>query len=155
MQSPTDTADREIVFERTLNAPRELVYKVWTNPGDLAKWFGPEGFATETHVLDFRVGGEWRFMMHGPDGTDYPNKAIYLEIVENERLVYDQGEVEGPPWFRVTVTFGEAGPGKTALRMQMVFPTREARDEVLEKYGAIEGGIQTVNRLEALLATLQ
>ena len=84
----TGTADREIVATRLFDAPRDLVFMMWTDPNHIAQWWGPRGFTTTTLEMDLRPGGIWRFIMHGPDGRDYPNRVIYLEIVPLERLVY-------------------------------------------------------------------
>ena len=83
--------DREIIMTRAFAAPRELVWKAWTNPKHIKAWWGPNGFTTTNLEVDVRPGGVWRFIMHGPDGTDYPNKIVYAEIVMPERLVYDHG----------------------------------------------------------------
>lgn len=77
-----DTADREIVISRLIHAPRELVFKVWTDPKHVAHWWGPNGFTNTIHEMDVRPGGVWRFIMHGPDGVDYPNKIVYKEVVK-------------------------------------------------------------------------
>ncbi|MCX6020664.1 MAG: SRPBCC family protein [Chloroflexi bacterium] len=150
-----ETADREIVVTRLLNAPRALVFKVWTDPNHVPQWWGPTGFTTTVHEMDVRPGGVWRFIMHGPDGVDYDNKIIYVEIVEPERLVYDhRGEDEGDGVvFRTTVTFENQGD-KTLLTMQAVFPTAAARDHAAREYGAIEGGQQTIDRLAEYLANM-
>jgi uncharacterized protein YndB with AHSA1/START domain len=146
------TADREIVITRLLNAPRELVFQAWTDPEHVDKWWGPTGFTNETYEMDVRPGGVWRYMMHGPDGVDYPSKNVFVEVVRPERLVYDHGwDREGAgPDFRATATFEEEG-GKTRLTMRMVFPTAAARDYVVREVKAIEGGNQTVDRLAAYL----
>jgi uncharacterized protein YndB with AHSA1/START domain len=86
---PTSTSDREIVATRVFDAPRELVFQMWTDPQHISNWYGPRGFTTTTHEMDVRPGGVWRHVMHGPDGTDYPNEIVYLEVVKPERLVYD------------------------------------------------------------------
>jgi uncharacterized protein YndB with AHSA1/START domain len=151
----TSTADREIVTTRTFDAPRELVFKMWTDPEHIVQWWGPNGFTTTTYSMDVRPGGVWRFVMHGPDGADYQNKITYLEIVKPERLVYRHGgdvDVE-PVNFETTVTFEEQG-GRTKLTMRGVFPSVAARDHVVKKYGAIEGGNQTLARLEQHLAKM-
>jgi uncharacterized protein YndB with AHSA1/START domain len=69
----TSTADREILITRTFDAPRELVWEAWTNPKHVTHWWGPNGFTTTIEKMDVRVGGVWKHVMHGPDGTDYPN----------------------------------------------------------------------------------
>ncbi len=151
----TSTSDRELVITRVFNAPRELVFKVWTEPQHVAVWWGPNGFKNTIHEMDVKPGGKWRFIMHGPDGTDYPNKIVFEEVVRPERLVFiHSDDVEKDPYqFRSVVTFREIGK-KTEITMKMVFLTREARDYVVEKYGAVEGNKQTMDRLEAYLASM-
>jgi len=149
----TNVSDREIINTRLLNAPRALVFKVWTNPDDIGKWWGPNGFTTTTHEMRVEPGGCWRYIMHGPDGTDYDNRVDYLEVVAPERIVYLHGERENDPnQFHVTVTFDEH-ENKTKLTMRMVLKSPEELERV-KAFGAVEGGIQTINRLEALLAEL-
>ncbi len=148
----TLVGDREIVAVRIFDAPRDLVWKVWTEPEHIAEWWGPKGFTTTTYSMDVRPGGVWRFVMHGPD-RDYQNKITYIEVVKPERLVYKHGgekEVE-PVNFQVTVIFAEQG-GKTRVDMRMVFPSANARDYVIKTYGAVEGMNQTLARLEEYLA---
>jgi uncharacterized protein YndB with AHSA1/START domain len=144
-------ADREIVIERTVNAPRELVWRAWTQADQIAKWWGPNGFTTTIHAMDVRVGGVRRFIMHGPDGTDYPNKIVYREIVKPERLVYDHGDDDDThsSSFRSTVTFVAQGR-KTKVTMRA---SAEARAATV-KFGAIEGGEQTLARLDQHVATM-
>ena len=147
--------DREIVISRVLDAPRELVFAAWTDLRHVSRWWGPRGFTTTTAEMDVRPGGVWRFVMHGPDGVDYPNKIVFLEVARPDRLVYQhagEGETDDVK-FHTTVTFDEQG-GKTKLTLRMVFDTAEARSTVVEKYGAIEGGKQTLERLGEHLATL-
>lgn len=147
--SATGASDREIVLTRVLNAPRELVFRAWSSPEHLARWWGPDGFTTTTYEMQFEPGGVWRYMMHGPDGTDYPNKVAYREIVEPEKIIYDHSDDgTGPIHFQVTATFASEGT-QTRLTMRLVFPTAEARDYVVREYGAIEGGRQTLARLAA------
>jgi uncharacterized protein YndB with AHSA1/START domain len=142
------TADREIVLSRLLNAPRELVFAAWTDPTQVVQWWGPRGFTTTSHEMSVTPGGVWRFVMHGPDGRDYKNKIIFTEVVKPERLVYRQaGEDEHEDVrFHVTVTFQAQGR-KTLLTMRSLFATAQERDEVVTKYGAVEGGKQTLERL--------
>ena len=149
----TSPADREIVTTRVVDAPRERVWKAWTDREQVAQWWGPNGFTNTIHEMDLRPGGVWRFVMHGPDGTDYRNKIIYEEIVKPERLVYNHfsEDVDEPGQFHVTMTFAEQA-GRTVLSMQMLFETAAERDRVVKEYGAIEGGEQTLDRLAAYLA---
>jgi len=145
--------DREIAATRIFDAPRQLVFKMWTDPQHIGRWWGPKGFATTTFHMDVKPGGAWRFVMHGPDGTDYQNKITYVEVVDGERLVYKHGGDKDcePVNFQVTVTFADEGD-KTRLTMRMVFPSAAARDHVIETYGAVDGLNQTLGRFEEQLA---
>jgi len=118
-----------IAGSRVLDAPRELVWKVWTDPKHLAQWWGPDGFRTTTSAYECKPGGVWRFVMHGPDGRDYENRITFDEIVKPERIVYRHGgggDVE-PVQFTTTVTFEELG-GKTRLHVQSVETDGSPRD---------------------------
>ncbi len=103
------TSDREIVFKRVFNAPRELVFRAWTDPKHVKNWWGPNGFTNTIHEMDVRPGGIWRFIMHGTDGVDYPNKMIYDEVVEPERLVcrHFGGKTGDSVLFQMITTFIE------------------------------------------------
>jgi uncharacterized protein YndB with AHSA1/START domain len=150
------TPDREIVLKRMLDAPRDLVFAVWTDPKHVAHWWGPNGFTLTTHEMNMAAGGVWRFIMHGPDGRNYNNKIVFIEVVKPERLVYRHTGEEGtePVRFQVTVTFAERD-GKTELTMRSVFESNEARDAIIKTYGAVEGGKQTLGRLGAYVATIK
>lgn len=151
---PTDTTDREIVQRRTFDAPRELVWKVWTDPNHVGNWWGPRGFTNTIESMEVKPGGQWRFIMHGPDGTDYPNLIVYREVDPPSRLTYAHSdEKDDGIHFFTTVTF-EADGNKTNVTMTAVFPTAEARDYVVENFGAIEGGKQTLDKLGEYLAAL-
>jgi uncharacterized protein YndB with AHSA1/START domain len=149
----TDEDARSIITTRVFDAPRELVFDAWTDPKHLVRWWGPHGFTTTTRSIDVRPGGVWRFVMHGPDGTDYENRITYDEIVRPERLVYRHGGGEDvePVQFHTTVTFEDVG-GKTKVTMRGVFASAEERDRVAQKYGAVEGAKQHLERLAELLA---
>ena len=146
-------ADREIVIERTVNAPREKVWEAWTKAEHIAKWWGPNGFTTTIHEMNVAVGGVWRFIMHGPDGTDYPNKIVYRELVKPERLVYDHSSDDGRDIrdFQSTVTFVALGR-QTKVTLRALFDTKEGHDAAV-KY-AVEGGKQTLRRLDEHLAAM-
>lgn len=148
-----DTGEREIVITRLLNAPREVVWEAWTDPKQVVQWWGPRGFTTTIHEMDVRPGGVWRHTMHGPDGTDYPNKSVFKEVVKPGRIVFSHGggkKGASGVSFEATWTF-EAKGNKTLVTMRSVFPSAEARDYVVKEYGAIEGGKQTLDRLEEQL----
>jgi uncharacterized protein YndB with AHSA1/START domain len=148
------TEDREIVISRTIGAPRELVFEAFTLVRHLSRWWGPEGFTTRTRSFEFRVGGVWDFVMRGPDGTDYQEWITWREIVPPERIALLHGESrDDPNSFESVLTFEPAGD-RTRIVMRTVFPTRELRDEAVEKYHAIEGGEQTLGNLAAYVAEL-
>lgn len=151
----SNTTDREVIATRILKAPREVVFEVWTNPKHVIHWWGPKGFTNTIHEMSVKPGGVWRFIMHGPDGTDYPNKIVFKEVVKPSLLTFDHGwDVEDikndPRTFEVTVNFIAKGK-TTELIMKMVFKSKEVKDEVVEKYGAIEGNKQMMDKLEVYL----
>jgi len=150
----TDTADRQIVITRVFDAPRELVFRAWTDPNHVAQWWGPTGFTNTVHEMDVRPGGIWRFVMHGPDGVDYPNRIVYSEVVEPERLAYshgDDGEGDADT-FQVEVTFDAQG-GRTAITICMLFNSVAACDKV-KAMGATEGLNSTLTRLDDYLPSM-
>jgi uncharacterized protein YndB with AHSA1/START domain len=157
-QTPEANSDREIIMTRILHASRELVWQAWTDPQHVANWWGPRGFTTTIKKMDFRVGGAWEHVMHGPDGANYPNKSIFKEIVPLERITYSHGggREEGPgASFNATWTFEAVEGGKTRLTGRLVFPSAEARDFVVKEFGAIEGGKQTLERASEYVASMQ
>jgi uncharacterized protein YndB with AHSA1/START domain len=145
---------RALIGTRVFDAPRDLVWKAWTDPKHLAQWWGPNGFTTTTSAFDMRPGGVWRFVMHGPDGRDYPNRITFDEIVKPERIVYRHrgGDDVEPVQFKTTVTFEDLG-GKTRLTMRGVFPSAAERERVIREYGADKGMVETLSRLEQYLAS--
>src|SRR5689334_2366729 len=127
---------RSIVFARVLQAPRALVFECFTKAEHLAHWWGPTGFSLTTRAFDFRQGGVWRFVMHGPDGRDYENRIVFDEIVKPERIRYHHGggdDVE-PVQFRTTVTFEKLAGDRTQLTLHAVFPSAAARQRVIKQY---------------------
>jgi len=145
--------DRTIQISREFDFPREVVFDAFTDPVNIGRWWGPNGFTTTTYFRDFKVGGKWIYTMHGSDGTDYPNWVVYKEIIIPEQIVYDHGgEIGEPAHFKTTILFEDIG-GRTRITLKMVFPTQEARDKTVE-FGAIEGGNQTLSRLSDYLSTL-
>jgi len=120
----------------------------------VVQWWGPRGFTTTIEEMDVRPGGVWKLVMHGPDGTNYPNRSVFREVVKPERLVFSHGggKAGGPSaQFVATWTF-EALGDQTQVTIRMAFPSAAARDRVVKEYGAIEGGKQTLARLGELLA---
>jgi uncharacterized protein YndB with AHSA1/START domain len=154
IETPT-SSDREIVITRLINAPIERVWRAWADPQEIVLWWGPYGFQTDTDRRAFKEGGTWKHTMIGPDGARYPNAARYEEIVEGERIVYTngggrEGDHKGVH-FRAVVTFVAKG-NQTELTLRSVFETPADRDLVVREYRAIEGGTQTLSRLEAHIA---
>jgi len=148
---------RSIIGTRVFDAPRHLVFSAFTDPNHLAQWWGPDGFTTTTLAFDFRPGGIWRFVMHGPDGRDYQNRVTYDEIVPPERLVYRHagGDDVEPVQFTQTLTFEDIGKDKTRLVWHGRFPSAEERARVIKDYGADKGLVQTMARLADFLAKAQ
>jgi uncharacterized protein YndB with AHSA1/START domain len=151
--SSSKTSDREIVVSRIIEGPRRLVFEAFTDARHLSQWWGPNGFTTTTRAFEFRSGGVWDFIMHSPDGTDLPNWIEWREIVPPERIVYRHGEsADDPRAFESTVTLAERGPA-TEVTMRAVFKTKEQCDEVIERYGALEGAAQHLGRLAGYVVT--
>lgn len=156
-------SDKEILMTRTFDAPRDLVWKMWTEAEHLKHWWGPTGWTLPFCEVDFREGGTWLYCMKGPmpDGSEMESwgKATYNEIVAPERIVYtdafvdsEGNEQEGMPIAEVSMEFIEQD-GKTLVKSVTTYPTKEARDTVIEM-GVEQGMDQTLNRLDEYLVTL-
>ncbi|MDY6807646.1 ATPase [Gordonia sp. HNM0687] len=147
-------ADREVVVSRVIDAPRELVFEAFTRVRHLSRWWGPDGFSTTTRTFEFHVGGVWDFVMHGPDGTEFQEWITWRDIVPPERIGLLHGSFrDDPDAFESVVTFEPAG-ARTRIVMRTLFPTRELRDEAVERYHAIEGGEQTLGNLASYVVDL-
>jgi uncharacterized protein YndB with AHSA1/START domain len=171
-QGATDAAPSEcdFVITRLFQAPRELVWKAWTDPKHLARWWGPREFTNPVCELDLRPGGAYRIVMRSPEGTDYPMHGFYTEIVPLERLAYSVDLSEQPKeWFAevsaslppdtklslnhdAIVTFQDDGGG-TRVTVRSRFAAPEIRDAML-KMGMNEGWSQSLDRLVGLLAKM-
>jgi uncharacterized protein YndB with AHSA1/START domain len=167
-RSKTDTSAREFVITRLIKAPREVVFEAWTEPEQLAQWWGPHGFTTPVCEVDVRPGGKYRIVMKGPEGVEYPLKGVYREVVEPSKLVFtDDWEDHPAEWTEAlmanlppgepvpatealnTVTFESRG-GKTLLTIRTLFETPVVRDAMV-KMGMNDGWGQFLERLEALV----
>jgi len=148
-------SDREIVGSRIMDAPPELVFKAYTDPELIPRWWGPRRYATTVNKMDLRPGGVWRFVHRAADGGEYAFNGVYREIVPPKRLVYTFN-YEGAPGHEAveTVTFEEAEGGKTRMTDHLLFETREERDGMLNS-GMEEGAAETIDRLAELLRELQ
>lgn len=144
--------DNSIVISRQVKAPPERVFDAFTDPAHISLWWGPRGFTTSTLEHDLRVGGRWRFIMHGPDGKDWDNRIDYTEVVPSARLAYHHGRDADadPHQWNVVITFDELDGG-TLVTLRMFFASAEQYQEKLE-IGAVEGGNQTLTRLDEYLA---
>ena len=150
---------RTLTITRTLNAPRALVWKMFSDPYHLAQWWGPEGYTNRVEKLDFRTGGSWLHVMIGPDGRELPTDNIVLEVTEPERIVYRNAPADPrlfgdnpPPAFTKTVTFEDLGGGRTQLTLVCIFDTEAHREAVIRRGFSI-GTNQSFDKLEAYLAT--
>lgn len=141
----TNVANRQIVSSRLIRAPREVMFRAFTDPALLAQWWGPKGFTNTFETFDLRPGGQWKFIMHGPNGKEYPNLSEFLEIREPERIVFNHVV---PPLFRMTIGFEEVENG-TRFSFQMLFETEEEYENV--KGYVPEANEQNFDRLEAVL----
>jgi uncharacterized protein YndB with AHSA1/START domain len=147
---------REVTISRLIAAPRDLVFRAWTDPAHLARWWGPHGFSNPVCEVDARVGGELRIVMRGPDGTDYPMRGVFREVVAPERLVFSNSPVDAddrPLLDGLTIVTFAAEGGKTRLTVVMratgLAPVAARMLEGMEM-----GWTQTVERLEAYVASL-
>jgi uncharacterized protein YndB with AHSA1/START domain len=145
-EKESNTAERELTISRLLNAPRELVWEVWTKAEHIKNWWGPTGFTNTIFSMEVKPGGVWDFIMHDPDGTDYKNKSIYKEIIKPERIVFEHVS----PKFTATITFEEKN-GKTLLTWNMLFETKEQFEKVVKTFKADEGLKQNIVKLEDYL----
>jgi uncharacterized protein YndB with AHSA1/START domain len=148
-----------LTITRVFNAPRSLVWKMFSDPYHLSQWWGPHGFTNPVCELDFRVGGRWYHVMRGPDGREYPADSTFVEIVPPERIVYRNRVVENevwegnpPPSFVRTLTFTEAD-GRTTLTLFAEFDTMEHR-EAATRRGFVQGTLESYERLAAHVAAL-
>jgi len=136
------------------DVPVRAVWDAWTDLAQVSEWWGPRGFTITTHSKDLRPGGSWRYTMHGPDGTDYPNVTKYFVVEPCARLVYDHGGTDDtPPLFRVTALFREAD-GKTTLDLTFAFANVQVARE-MAKFIKQAGGYSTWDRLAEHLAAVE
>jgi PhnB protein len=146
---PPASADPGIVATRVLDAPRDRVFRAFSEPSILARWWGPRGFTNTFQEFDFRTGGAWRFVMYGPDGTEYQMANDFLEVVHPERisLLHLQRGHE----FRLTITLADEA-GRTRLTWRMEFESPEEAERVRQPVA--EANEQNLDKLEAQLATM-
>ncbi|MFG6115731.1 SRPBCC family protein [Halobacillus sp. MO56] len=136
-------SDREIVNSRIFHASREHIFKAFSNPDKLKKWWGPKGFSNTFFEFDMKPGGHWHYVMHGPEGIDYENKSVFLEVVESEKLALRHLEPDHE--FLLTITLSELD-GQTKLTWHMLFDTPDECNKV--KSFVIKANEQNLDRLE-------
>ncbi len=146
METLIDITDREITSTRLFDAHRKLVFRAWSNPELLAKWWGPKGFTNTFHEFEFKPGGTWKFTMHGADGTDYPNRNVFDEIIEPEKIVFTHFQTVHT--FQVTATF-EAIGNQTKLIFYMLFESAEECKRV--KPFVINANEENFDKLEEVI----
>ncbi len=141
-----DTANRELCITRMLSAPIDLVWEVWTKPEHIQHWWGPGGFTSTIHKMDVMPGGEWRLTMHGPDGKNYPNKSVFIEIVPFKKIVFQHFN----PNYIATIVF-EPKEKETLVDWTVLFETTELFETVVKVFKADEGLNQNAEKLENYL----
>ncbi len=149
--APSPTADRELTLSRILPAPIDLVWEAWSQPEHIASWWGPNGFSTTIHVMEFRPNGEWNLVMHGPDGTDYDNKSIFTEIIPFKKIAYQHLTW---PNFLTTVEFEDLGEA-TRITWHMLFDSPETFIQVVQLHKADQGLQQNADKLITYLAKMK
>lgn len=151
------TADRELVITRLINAPREKLFRAWTEPALMKQWFAPRPWTVSHAETDVRPGGASLVVMRGPDGTEFPNPGVYLEVVQNERIVATDAytkawQPSAKPFMTIILTFEDVG-GKTRYTARAVHWTVADR-EAHEKMGFYPGWNQCTDQLEELVAKI-
>jgi uncharacterized protein YndB with AHSA1/START domain len=144
--SSNDYTNRELRISKVFDVPIEVMWRAWTNPIEIAQWWGPNGFTNEIKKMDFREGGEWLLNMRGTDGKNFPNKSIFREIVPNKKIVFQHFN----PNYLATVTFAPK-ENQTLLDWTMLFETVELFDIVVKTFKADEGFKQNAEKLENFL----
>ncbi|MGB7479436.1 MAG: SRPBCC domain-containing protein [Burkholderiaceae bacterium] len=146
-------AERTMVLQRVLQAPRPAVWNTWMNPETLPQWWGPDGFSCSTKRIDLRTGGEWVFDMIAPDGTVFPNHHLYREVRPEERIGYALlwGE-NGPKHADAWATLDSQDRATTTVTLGMVFSTAAEFQEA-QGFGAAELGLQTLGKLERFITS--
>lgn len=151
-------SDLELVIARLIDAPREKLFRAWTEPALMKEWFAPRPWTISKVETDLRAGGSSVVVMRDPEGNEYPSRGVYLDVVPNERLVFTDAFTRAwvpseKPFFVAVVTFEDAGGEKTRYTARALHWTKEARDEH-EKMGFHDGWAQCADQLEELARKL-
>ncbi|MFH0344203.1 MAG: SRPBCC family protein [Chromatiales bacterium] len=153
-KAKTSREGRNLILTRIIDAPREKVFKAWTDPTLMKQWFAPLPWTTPHVEVDLRPGGSNLVVMRGPDGNEFPNRGVYLEVVKNERLVVTDAytkawEPSEKPFMTLTLTFEDVG-GKTKYTARIAHWS-DADVEAHEQMGFHEGWAQCAEQLAALV----
>lgn len=140
---------QELQTTTIFQIPLVLVWEAWTNPEKIIHWWGPDGFSTTIHEMDFREEGLWKLTLHGPDGTNYPNRSIYKEIILLKKIVFEHFN----PHFITTVVFESIENG-TEMHWNMLFDSEEQYQVIVKAHKADEGQKQNIERLNNYLQQL-
>ena len=151
MSSNTDINTEHVITSiRDVNASIHLVFKAWSDPFHLRNWWGPKGFTNTFNDFDFRPGGHWSFVMHGPEGGNYVNESIFLDIQEPTLISFDH---VSPPVFKVIATFEALTDSSTRITYRMIFATAEEREKIMKI--APEKNEENFDRLENELVQMK
>lgn len=154
LPGPEASADREFVHSRLIDAPRDRLFRAFAEPAHLARWWGPDGFTSTFEIFELRPGGRWRFVLHGPDGSNYPNDNVFREIVAPERVVIEH--LSATHHFLLTITFAEQRTAqgiRTLVGWRQVFDTAEHRQQIAAIVA--EANEQNLSRLASEVLRMQ
>lgn len=144
-----NSEQQELQTTATFTAPLVLIWEAWTDPEKVVNWWGPDGFTTTIHEMDFREGGEWNLTLHGPTGTNYPNRSTYREIIPLKKIVFEHFN----PHFIASILF-ESKEGGTEIQWNMLFDSPEQFELIVKAHKADEGQKQTIGRLQNYIQQL-
>jgi uncharacterized protein YndB with AHSA1/START domain len=147
----TTPTDREVVLTRVFDAPRQMVFDAFTRPELLKRWFGPRGWSLVVCEVDLKVGGEFRYVLRGPDGRDMGMRGVYREIAPPDRSVHMESFDDFPGAESQVTTVLVERDGKTTLTATVLYPSQEVRDAVIQS-GMEHGAAETYDKLAELLA---
>ena len=145
-----ETQNRELRITKIFKAPIDLMWQAWTDSEKIVNWWGPDGFTSTINKMELHEGGEWKLTMHGPDGTNYPNRSIYKEIIPHKKIMFEHFN----PHFITTVFFESKGE-ETEIDWTMLFDSEEMYEIIVKAHKAGEGQKQTIEKLENYLSKLQ
>jgi uncharacterized protein YndB with AHSA1/START domain len=148
MTSAPHSNPLEIVNTRVFEFPRDRVFGAFENPASLAQWWGPNGFTNTINTFEFRPGGAWRYVMHGPNGADYDNESEFIELVRPEKIVLEH--LRPMHRFRMIMTYEELAPRRTRLTWRMLLE-RSTENEKLKPF-LMDANEQNLDRLAVFLA---